>query len=93
MNLLSQCFFFLDQRYLFLPDLFFHLLNGESYVTVLRNMNSVLFKRGSVPVALLVTVPTATGFYLSILFSRSQVLNRGNCNNLCTKHMFLCFIF
>lgn len=52
-------------------------------------MKSVLFKMDSVPVALLVMVPTATGFYLSILFSRSQVLYRGNCNSLCAKHMFL----
>lgn len=65
-------------RYLRLPFFFLHILSGESYITVLQNLNSAVFKRDSVPVPWLVIMPTATGFYLSILFSRSQVVYRGN---------------
>lgn len=60
MNLLSQ-YFFLDLRYLFL-SYFFHVLSGESYIIVLQNMNSVLFKMDSVPMALLVWCPQQLGF-------------------------------
>lgn len=52
-----------------------YVLNGESYVIVFRNINSVLFEMDSVPVALTVMVLliTVTGSYLGIFFSRSQV--------------------
>lgn len=65
-------------------------------VTLLCFEPELSLKMDSVPVALLVMVPTATGFYWSVLFSRSQVLYGGNCNSLCTEHMFsalLGFIF
>lgn len=66
---------YIQGMYFYLPWLCY-VLNGESYVIVFWNINSVLFKMDSVPVALTVMVLliTVTGSYLGIFFPSYQVI-------------------
>lgn len=57
----------------FYLTLLFCVLSGESYITVLWNINSVLFKMDDVPVALIAMVLlTVTGHFLPQISSALQ---------------------